>query len=316
VQEAEDQDICTVAGGALQCGTADDADGKPDTLQELVLAVAEVGGPAYDAAYDRDGADDRGIVSGFLYRTDRVQLLPVSASDPVLGSSPTVQYRGAPLPYDTDVSNPKALNAVLPADVDRSTGVDGSNVFTRAPQVGHFRIWRVGIDRGTYVDLYAISNHFSSGPDGRVGQRTEQAAYNAQIVDALQAADPGAKVVLGGDLNVYPRADDPFAPGDPHFPSDQLGALYEQGLHNLWDTIVAQVPQAAYSYVFEGQAQTLDQLFVTDSLFDDLVVARHAHVNSDWPADEPGDGPHGTSDHDPIVARVLHVPTPAGGTGR
>src|SRR5581483_6013017 len=79
VQEAEDQDICSVVGGALQCGSTDDADGKPDTLQELALAVAEVGGPAYDAAFDRDGADDRGIVSGFLYRTDRVQLLPASA---------------------------------------------------------------------------------------------------------------------------------------------------------------------------------------------------------------------------------------------
>jgi predicted extracellular nuclease len=312
VQEAEDQDICTVAGGALQCGTADNADGKPDTLQELALAVAEVGGPSYDAAYDRDGADDRGIVSGFLYRTDRVQLLPASADDPVLGSSPTVQYRAAGLAYNTDVSNPKALNAVLPGDVDRSTGTDGNNVFTRAPQVGHFRVWRVGIGKGSFVDLYAISNHFSSGPDGRVGQRTEQARYNARIVDALQAADPDAKVVLGGDLNVYPRPDDPF----PDDPSDQLGPLYEQGLHNLWDTIVAQVPQAAYSYVFEGQAQTLDQMFTTDSLFGDLVVARHAHVNSDWPADEAGDGPHGTSDHDPLVARFRNVPTHAGGTVR
>ena len=60
IQEAEDQDICTVTGGALTCGTTDNADGKPDTLQELALAIAAAGGPAYDAAYDRDGADDRG----------------------------------------------------------------------------------------------------------------------------------------------------------------------------------------------------------------------------------------------------------------
>ena len=31
VQEAEDQDICSVSGGALVCGSTDDADGKPDT---------------------------------------------------------------------------------------------------------------------------------------------------------------------------------------------------------------------------------------------------------------------------------------------
>ena len=115
MQEAEDQDICTVAGGTLACGTTNNADGKPDTLQELALRIAATGGPRYDAAYDRDGADDRGIVAAFLYRTDRVELLPATASDPVLGArrrSPTARRR---LAYNTDVQNPKSLNAVLPA---------------------------------------------------------------------------------------------------------------------------------------------------------------------------------------------------------
>jgi predicted extracellular nuclease len=298
VQEAEDQDICTVAAGALQCGTTDNADGKPDTLQELALRIADLGGPSYDAAFDRNGADDRGIVAAFLYRTDRVQLLPIAANDPVLGATPTVDYRGAPLAYNTDVSNPKALNAVLPADVDRSTGVDGSNVYTRAPQVGHFRVWRNGIGLGAWVELYAVSNHFSSGPDSRVGQRTEQAAYLAAIVEALQAADPQARVDAGGDLNVFPRPDDPLVPA-----SDQLAPLYDLGLENLFDTLVAQVPASAYTYVFEGQAQTLDHQFVTPRLGDELELARVAHLNADWPADFAGDGPRGASDHDPLVAR-------------
>ena len=63
--------------------------------------------------------------------------------------------------------------------------MDGGNVFTRPPQVGHFRVWRDGIGTSVFTDLYAISNHFSSTPDARVGQRTEQAAYNAAIVAAL-----------------------------------------------------------------------------------------------------------------------------------
>jgi predicted extracellular nuclease len=298
VQEAEDQDICTVSAGTLQCGTADNADGKPDTLQELALRIAALGGPAYDAAYDRNGADDRGIVAAFLFRTDRVQLLPVAAGDPVLGSTPAVTYRGAALPYNADVSNPKALNADLPDDVDTSTGVDGQNVFTRAPQVGHFRVWRNGIGLGAWIDLYAVSNHFSSGPDTRVGQRTEQAKYLAAIVAALQAADPQARVDAGGDLNVFPRPDDPLVPA-----SDQLAALYGLGLENLFDTLVAQVPASAYTYVFEGQAQTLDHQFVTPRLGDELERARVAHLNADWPAAFTGDGPRGASDHDPLVAR-------------
>lgn len=302
VQEAEDQDICSVSGGSLACGTTDDADGKPDTLQELALIIVGMGGPAYDAVYDRDGADDRGIVSAFLYRTDRVELLAADPDDPVLGRAPTVDYRGTALGYNTDVQNPKALNADLPDDVDLSTGVDGSNVFTRPPQVGLFRIWRNSVGDGTALDLYAISNHFSSTPDARVGQRTEQALYDAAIVDSLQDEDPDELVAVGGDLNVYPRPDDPFAPGHPLYPSDQLGPLYEQGLENLWDVLVEDVPASAYSYIFQGQTQTLDQIFVTPSLFGALGQIRAAHVNADWPADFDGDGARGASDHDPQVA--------------
>jgi predicted extracellular nuclease len=302
-QEIEDQDICSLNAGQLVCGTTNNADGKPDALEELATKITALGGPQYDSAYDRDGADDRGIVSAFLFRADRVQLLPADASDPVLGSNPTVDYRSAGLPFNYDVQNPKALNAVLPADVDLSTGVDGSNVFTRAPEVGHFRMWRGAIDQSVYTDLYLVDNHFSSTPNARVGQRTEQAAYNAAIVAALEAADPNARILVGGDLNVYPRPDDPFMPGDALFPSDQLAALYNQGMTNLYDSLLAEVPVAAYSYVYQGQAQTLDQIFASPTSMGEFVQMRSAHINSDFPKDYPLDGPRGTSDHDPQVAR-------------
>ncbi len=294
VQEAEDQDICSIVAGAVDCSAGD---GRPDTLQELALSIVAAGGPVYDAAADRDGADARGIISGFLFRTDRVELLPASPADAVLGSAPTVAYRSGGLAYNTQVSNPKALNAPLPGDVDISTGVDGANVFTRAPQVALMRIWKGTVGSGPSSDVYVISNHFSSVPDQRVGQRTEQAAYNAAIVTALQGADANVGVVVGGDLNVYPRPDDPF----PTAPSDQLGPLYTAGLTNLYDVLLADVPAAAYSYVFDGQTQTLDQLFVTPSLLAEVTRVRAAHVNADWTA---GISPatRAASDHDPWVA--------------
>jgi hypothetical protein len=154
-----------------------------------------------------------------------------------------------------------------------------------------------------------ISNHFSSTPDARVGQRTEQAAYGAAIVAALQAAHPDARVIFGGDLNVYPRPDDPFAPGHPLHPSDQLGPLYDLGLTNLFDDLVVSDPASAYSYVFQGQAQTLDQIFLSPSQDAELARVGVAHINSDWPADSPGDGGRGTSDHDPTVADFRLLPT-------
>jgi hypothetical protein len=302
VQEAEDQDICTVSGSTLACGDTNDADGAPDTLQELALAVAAAGGPAYRAAYDRDGADDRGIVSAFLYRPDRLSLAAATAADPVLGGSPAVAYRAPGLAGNADVQNPKALNARLPSDVDTSTGVDGVNVYTRAPQVGKFFVASSPGSSEGYT-LWAVSNHFSSTPDARVGQRREQAAYGAAIAAAIRAAEPDARLVYGGDLNVFPRPDDPIATSDSDTPSDQLGPLYDAGLHNLWDDLAADAPAAAYSYVFQGQGQTLDNLFVDDNLYRDLVQIRAAHVNAGWPADYDGDGPRGASDHDPQVAR-------------
>jgi hypothetical protein len=234
-----------------------------------------------------------------MYRTDRVSLAPAGTG--VLSADPGVVYRSDPLPYNSDVQNPKSLNAVLPDDVDTSTGVDGSNVYTRAPQVAKFFV-AAAPGSPEHLTLWAISNHFSSTPDARVGQRTEQAAYGAAITNAVTASEPGARIVYGGDLNVFPRPDDPIPPSEGG-PSDQLGPLYEAGLHNLWEDLAAQVPSAAYSYVFQGQAQTLDHLFVNPALQGDLVQMRAAHVNAGWPADFPGDGPRGVSDHDPQIAR-------------
>ena len=297
IQEAEDQDICTRTATALVCGTTNNADGRADTLQELALTIERLGGPAYDVAYDRDGADDRGIVSAFMFRSDRVELLPADPAHPVLGANPAVEYRSAGLAFNTQVSNPKALNAVLPPDVDLSTGRDGNNVFTRAPEVGLFRVWRTGKAESVFTDVLAISNHFSSTPDARVGQRTEQSNYLAAIVQAT----PEERVDAGGDFNTFPRPDDPLnRTTTPH----QLAALYDAaGMTNLYDVLVEEVPESAYSYVFVGMAQTLDGQFVSSRLADELAQARIAHVNADWPADTPGDGARGASDHDPLVAR-------------
>ncbi len=302
IQEAEDQDICTVSAGALVCG--DDGQRRRQAGHPPGAGARRSrpqGGPAYDAAYDRDGADDRGIVAAFLYRTDRVSLAPAGTG--VLSATPGVVYRGARLAYNADVQNPKSLNADLPADVDTSTGVDGSNVYTRAPQVAKFLV-AAAPGSTERQPLWAVSNHFSSTPDARVGQRTEQAAYGAAIVGRHRAgSEPGARIVYGGDLNVFPRPDDPIATSDSDTPSDQLGPLYDAGLHNLWDDLAADAPAAAYSYVFQGQAQTLDHLFVNQALYGDLVQMRAAHVNAGWPADFAGDGARGVSDHDPQIAR-------------
>jgi len=304
-QEVENQDICTVTDGALVCGGINDADGKPDDLQELALQIAENGGPVYDAAFDRDSSDLRGIAPAFMYRTDRVELVsPIG--DPILGATPAINgYTG--VPYDGDVSNPKTLNAVY-----SGTGAcETAWVFPRAPDIGLFRIYNTSVDHNAgpdrYRDVYVIDNHFKSGPDSCVAHRTEQAKYNAALVAYIQAHNADARIVVGGDLNVYPRPDDPFAPIGQLGSSDQLGSLYDPslGLKNLWETELAEAAKTAYSYVYQGMAQTLDQMFVNRSMLAGLRQFRTAHINSDWPADYPGDVARGTSDHDPSVANFV-----------
>jgi predicted extracellular nuclease len=300
VQEVENQDICKVDDGEMVCKLTDasDADGQPDVLQDLALKIAAYGGPAYAAAFDPDSSDLRGILPAFLYRTDRVQLVsPVG--DPVLGETPAIGSYTA-VPYDENISNPKTLNAVYTG----SGACETSWVFPRAPSVALFRMYSTSIGVGSYRDIYVINNHFKSGPDTCVAHRTEQANYNAALVAYIEAANPYARIVLGGDLNVYPRPDDPFAPTGQPGSSDQLGSLYDPGLGltNLWDVLLDQAPEAAYSYVYVGMAQTLDQMFVNQTMLADLNQFRIAHINSDFPADYPTDVARGSSDHDPNVA--------------
>ena len=337
VQETEAQDVCAVSpawtpgtgaglgADRLECDLTNPGeantrtDGRPDSLHELALVIAEQGGPAYDAGFDLDSGDLRGITTAYLYRTDRVELLPAVPDHPVFGSDPQVAYPGTALPFNTDVSNPKALNAALPDEIaDTCTGsgptaCDGTNVFSRPAQVAQFRVWRAGIGTSTWTDLYLVNNHFSSGPDVRVRQRTEQARYNARIAAALLAAEPDARVLVGGDLNVFPRPDDPYPPGAPIAgigtgPSDQLRPLYDSPLSNLYETLVAERPAAAYSFGFQGQAQTLDHLWVSPALAGLVTEVRSAKINVDWPADAAGETPafgrFGVSDHDPQLARV------------
>ncbi len=308
VQEVENQDICTVTDGVFTCGTADNADGKPDVLQELALKIASLGGPAYDAAFDRDSSDLRGIAPSYLYRTDRVELVQDVTGDPVLGADPLsgtvkMDYAGATVPANSQVSNPKTLNAVLPAGV---TACETSWVFPRAVDVALFRIHTSAASTNSR-DVYILNNHFKSGPDTCVTHRTEQAKFNASLIDFIETVKPEARIVMGGDLNVYPRPDD-IALGA----SDQLGSLYDPalGLKNLWEVLLAQHPEAAYSYVYLGMAQTLDQMFVNQNLLTDLQQFRIAHINSDFPADYPGDVARGTSDHDPNVANFLFSQPP------
>ena len=138
----------------------------------------------------------------------------------------------------------------------------------------------------------------------RVERRRHQAMYNASLVTAIEKASPNALVLVGGDLNVFPHQDDPV----PEPLSDQLGSLYAQGLWSVYDHFLEKFPEGAYSYVYQGQAGTLDHMFLNAGLKKMLDDSTILHINSDWPEEYEDDFPMGITDHDPIVTRFKFAP--------
>ncbi len=138
-----------------------------------------------------------------------------------------------------------------------------------------------------------IANHFNSklGDDPLMGrfqppsfpsevQRAQQAQLVHDFVAQLIAADPTADVVVDGDLN------------DFEF-SNTVTTLKGSILHDLIETLPV---GERYSYVFEGNSETLDHVLVSGDLFARPFAFDVVHVNAEF-ADQ-------ASDHDPSVVRL------------
>lgn len=253
-------------------GVTDDGTLSADqTLQAIVDAIAAAGGPTYSfvsALVDEDG-ETGGVPGGnirnaLLYNAERVALKEaVTLEEDVLS--------------DLGVSNPAAF--------------DG----TRDPLLGVFAF------NGQEVSV--IVNHLSSrsgsdpifgGPQPffQAGEDEREAAAKTlnEVVDALGGGQADAKIVVLGDMNTFEFTDE--------LSEDLTGLGAERVLTNLLQELEG---DEAYTYVFDGNAQVLDHIFVTDGL---LAKAEFdiVHVNTDF-ADF-------ASDHDPILAS-LRIDSPA-----
>jgi predicted extracellular nuclease len=245
------------------------------TIGNLIAAISAAGGPTYgyrqiNPVNDQDGGEPGGNIRQiFLFRTDR----GLSFVDRPGGDSTTA----------TTVTNAggTAQLSFSPGRIDPTNAAWNSS---RKPLAAEFLF--------NGQRLYVIANHFNSkGGDqpltGRFqppahsseAQRHQQATIEAGFVQQIRAIDPNANVVVLGDLN------------DFEF-SETIHILEAAGLTDLYDTLPL---SERYSYVFEGNSQTLDHILVSGPLLNrstfDVV-----HVNAEF-ADQ-------ASDHDPSVARI------------
>ncbi len=258
------------------------------TWSTLIAAIQAAGGPLYDyrqidPVNGQDGGAPGGnIRQGFLFRTDR----GLSFVDRPGGTSTTANA----------VVGSGTSTALLysPGRIDPTNAAFASS---RKPLAGEFTF------RGQRV--FVIANHFNSkgGDDPLYGftqppvlvteaQRLQQAQVEAAFVSQLLAADPLANIVVLGDLN------------DFEF-SAPVGLLKAAGLNALIETL----PQEErYSYVFEGNSQTLDHIMVSGNLFSNRPFGYDVvHINAEFAAQ--------ISDHDPQIVRLTLNDAPSASAG-
>ncbi|XHL88562.1 lamin tail domain-containing protein [Streptomyces niveus] len=259
-------------------GAKDDGTVAADrTLAQFVAAIRATGGPAYDwrsvdPADKTDGGEPGGNIRNvFLFNPARVSFVDRPGGDATTATEVVTTGK-----HGKDITlsvSPGRINPV--SDAWKSS---------RKPLVGEFTF------RGEQV--FVIGNHFNSkGGDqpthgvfqpptlGSETQRLTQATEVHDFVAGLLAKDKKAKVVVLGDLNDYQF-------------SKPVAALTRGGI--LTDLMDKLPRNERYSYVYDGNSQTLDHILVSPGIKKpDYDVV---HINAEF-ADQ-------ASDHDPQVVRV------------
>ncbi|KAF0819692.1 hypothetical protein KIS4809_1553 [Bacillus sp. ZZV12-4809] len=259
-------------------GPTDSGTTEADQSAALLIAkIKELGGPAYTytdiAPIDKqDGGQPGGNIRvGFLYNAERVTLAPGekgSATDAV------------------DFENGKlTLN---PGRIDPTNEAFENS---RKALAAQFEF------QGESVIV--VANHFNSkGGDlplfGKVQppvlsseiQRMKIANVVNGFVKGVKAEDPDANIVLLGDFN------------DFEF-SKPLQALKGAELTNLIEKVPA---EERYTYNYQGNAQVLDHILVSNNLAKKTEVDI-LHINSGFMEE------HGrASDHDPVLIQTSLKP--------
>jgi predicted extracellular nuclease len=244
-----------------------------ETLDKLVTAIQDAGGPLYeyrqiDPVNDEDGGQPGGNIRvGFLFNPDRVTFVDIPGGDATTSVEVVSGADGPDLSFS-------------PGRVDPN---NDAFLDSRKPLAGEFEF------KGDKV--FVIANHFSSKggdtplfgflqPPDLVSeiQRLQQAQVVHDFVADILSLDPNANVITLGDLNDFQFSN----------PLETLKAGVMQDL-------IEYLPLSErYTYVYDGNSQVLDHILVSNRLAEAPFNYDVVHVNSEF-ADQ-------ASDHEPEVA--------------
>ncbi|RIN24691.1 endonuclease [Staphylococcus succinus] len=245
-----------------------------ESYERLIHKIEESGGPKYKYAnIDPDMNEDGGqpnanIRVGYLYNPKRVQFdKSIKSGD----ADTAVSYEDGNLTL-----NPGRIDPNNPAFDD-----------SRKPLAAQFKF------HGEQVIM--LANHWNSknGDTPMFGnqqppvlksenQRVEIAKAVGHFIEQVHKDNPDANIISVGDYNDFPW-------------SKPLKTLESYNMTNMINSVPL---KSRYSYNYQGNAQTLDHVLVSNNLAE-FTKLDAVHVNSDF-TDMSGRA----SDHDPLVATI------------
>jgi predicted extracellular nuclease len=267
------------------------------------------------------GEPGTNIRVGFLFRRDRLQFIDrgirTNAYDATGGAESTWTVPGDvssnPRLIDlaqnnTTVAGITGQDGIVRPRLTQSPGRINAAPFrsSRKPLCGEFLFLPTG------KTFFAIACHFGSktgdAPLYGVQQpptfnseprRIEQGRAVNELVKAILAVDPNAKIVVAGDLNDFQFSLTNKA---------MTGAAYGRARQVLFSPSEELLPAIEqYSYVFRGNSQQIDHIYVSHAIFDNIATGNSGrdavcipHIDSIFAQNNNIE----TSDHDPIVVRL------------
>ena len=257
--------------GPVDDGTTD----ASDTYALLIERIAAGGGPLYGfrdvAPVDGQDGGEPGanIRVGFLVREDRGVVVVDRSS----------QGRGR-ANFVSDVAGvPELGQSPGLIEPDNDAFSESRKPVAIELRFGATPIFVVGVHFNSQLGDPPLFGRFQPPERPTRVQRSEQARIVSHFVQQILDVDPGAKVLVLGDMNDVDS-------------SPPLSVLAAAG---LWDLVADLPDKERYTHIFQGNAEAIDHVLVSRALADDRVDSRIAHANADFA--------RASSDHDPIVAR-------------
>ena len=245
-------------------------------------------------AFLQEGNDIGGIDVGFLVKTAEV----TAGVDRV--DVDAVTQLGKDEMWTQPDNTPALLNDRPPLQLDAVVHYADGRSFPITALVVHQRSLN-GADEDT-----------ASGTRIRA-KRQKQAEYLANQIQALQEAEPERNITVLGDFNAFEFNDGyvdamNVVNGTPT--PDNQTAVAGDGVDlvnpDLMNLFVEEPVDQRYSFVFDGNAQSLDHVLINQALGAHVgdFSLDHARINSDYPEVSRNDAnsPSRLSDHDPAVA--------------